>query len=139
MSWEELCAGQLLPTLVMVVLQLWAILDSSTHPVTTTGSTELSASIFALAQLADQMQPVPPLCFPCALTLSRQVWPYPGDASLSGFQDALKNGKYLTDGLTLTNDYDASYVFAFGNSGNCYINVADAIFQDPSELCCLDL
>ena len=64
MSWEELCAGQLLPTLVMVVLQLWAILDSSTHPVTTTGSTELSASILALAQLAGQMQP---------------EWPYPRD------------------------------------------------------------
>ena len=62
-DWDAAVAF-LLPTVMVAILQLWAILDSSTHPVTTTGSTELSASILALAQLAGQMQP---------------EWPYPRD------------------------------------------------------------
>ena len=62
MDWMALYTF-LIPTVLMVVLQLWAVLDSSTHPVTTT-SGYLSEGILDLAVMARDMKP---------------VWPYPRD------------------------------------------------------------
>ena len=64
-DWDRADGGYtfLIPTVLMVVLQLWAVVGSSTHPVTT-NSGYLSEGILDLAVMARNIKP---------------VWPYPRD------------------------------------------------------------
>ena len=131
LDWEGLFCGFLIPTLFMVALQLWAIFDSSIHPVTTT-SEYLSPSIYKLALLADKIKP---------------EWPYAAEISLSEFQDYKTteassrsiSGRnvwmYLQDGLSVTDEMgNPGYWFVYGNSANCYVNTADKSASYPGML-----
>lgn len=118
-DWEGLFCGFLIPTLFMVVLQLWAIFDSGTHPVTST-SDNLSSSIYQLALLAEKIKP---------------EWPYDAQISTLEFQGQLLFVDYPLDGLSLTNEFSNRGIwFFFGNSVNCYVDTIDKGASDPGML-----
>ena len=72
----------LIPTALMVVLQLWDIFDSPTHPVTTTPDGQLGESIFSLAQLGSTIRP---------------EWPLPEDRfSFPAAENTQRLARYLT-------------------------------------------
>ena len=61
-DWSEVCTDGL-PILLLAILQLWVLFDSTTHPITTDDGS--STAIAALAQLSLDLTP---------------EWPYPSEA-----------------------------------------------------------
>ena len=71
LDWEGLYTD-LFPLLLVAALQLWAINDSITHPVTTVSGTGINEAIMTLGQVSTDLTP---------------TWPYLGNV---GFRNLLK-------------------------------------------------
>ena len=70
LDWEGFYIN-LSPIVLLVMLQLWAIMDTTTHPITTDSGAQLSGAINALAESAVELAPSWP--FPDSLGFSMKT------------------------------------------------------------------